>query len=139
MSTALLDLDYIALQLNPGWIAYAHLDLDIAKVSISRNDAICDLTLLSAGSFDKEENLERFYLELLRRVQSRGLHFNDIADEFEYEFISELDTSSNFQMQHTFLRLCGNVIVHALLTGHVPVEEDEVRQMLSSLAIGSDF
>jgi hypothetical protein len=134
-----LDLGYIELQLQPGWSAYARLDIDTANVIFSRDDAICELTLLSAGSINQELNLERLYLELLGQAKNRGLHTDDLAEDFKHEFIAELNDGGNFLIQHSFLRQCGGVIVHALLTGHYPSDEDDVRQMLASLQSRDNF
>jgi len=107
-------------------------------MSLVRGNAICELSLLSSGSVDRAENLEILYERISIEVQRRGLHFNDLSEELNYELVSELDGEGDSQFQHIYVRLCGDVLVLATMMGYEPSDEDEVRQMLETMEPGSE-
>jgi hypothetical protein len=138
MSTSLLNLGYISFYLNSGWVARARLDIDIAYVSLIRESAKCDITLLSAGN-NPQASLEQLYEQVVRDVRNRGLHFDDLAEDFDNELIAEIEGGRDFfGVQHIFMRLCSQVIVFATLTEFGPADEEEIRQMLATLEPGSE-
>ncbi len=138
MSTNLVDLGYVRFQLNDGWIARSRLDIDVAKVGLVRGNAICELTFLSSGSIHREKNLEILYQRVSREAQSRGHHFDDLSEEFNYELISEFESQGEYQFQHVFVRLYGDVLVLATMTGYEPRDENEVRHMLETMESGTE-
>ncbi len=114
------------------------LDLGVARVSLVRGSAICELSLLGSGNFDKEESLEILYGQVSSEAQRRGLHFNDLSEDHEYELVSEIDAEGDSEFQHMYVRSCGDVLVLAVMKGYEPSDEDEVRQMLTTMESGSE-
>jgi hypothetical protein len=138
MSTSLLDLGYISFRLNSGWIACTRLDIDIAYFNLTRGSAKCDMTLLSSGN-SPQTNLDKLYEQALRDVRNRGLHFDDLVEDFDYELIAEIEGERDFfGVQHIFIRLCSQVIVFATLTDFDSEDEEEIRQMLATLEPGAE-
>lgn len=138
MQTHLVDLDYVRFQLNDGWIVRSSLNIEGAKVSLVRGDAICELIFLGAGSTNQEDNLEILYQRVLKEAQRRGRHFDDLGEDFDFELISELDSEGEVQYQHVFVRLHGDVLVLATMTGYNQKDENEIRHMLETMESGTE-
>lgn len=140
MSTMLLNLGYVSFNLIPGWIARAPLNLESPRVTLVKGNANCEISLINAGGGDAQSKLEIFYDTLLEGIKRRGKHVDDLADECDFEIIAEADDSKGTPlMQHIFVRPCANIIVLATLTDFMPSEEEEIRQMLSTLQPGDEF
>lgn len=133
MSKSQIDLRYCSFYLPEGWVVQARLDQEDISVSLVRDQARCEITLLSAGLDDPTKVIVDLFTQLVERAQSTGRTTFDLEEYFDLEFISELDSvKGSLSFQHSFLKLCGNIIILANLTGHIPGDDDEIRQMLSS-------
>lgn len=133
----ILDLGYVTLEMPAGWMS--RLDRGSGRLTFHslHTPANATLALLSAGDDLPEEVIARLYESMEIQHRSRAAHFNDLAEEFEYEMISELpvfDNEVNCIIQHIFLRLCGDVIVALELNDYLPEDEETIRRILSSLS-----
>lgn len=138
MSNQLVDLGYIQFQLNSKWIVRSRLDIEATNISLVRGNATCELRLLGSGSIDREGNLENLYEKVSNQARSRGMHFDDLSEEFNHEFLSELQSEGDSHFQHVFIRLVGNVLVLAAMMGYDQIDEDEIRGMLATMEPGSE-
>lgn len=133
MSKLQIDLGYCSFYLLEGWVVQARLDLDYISISLVREQASCEITLLSAGLDEPTRVIKGLFTQLVERAQSAGRATFDLEEFFDLEFISELDSEKgSLSFQHSILKLCGKIIILANLTGHSPGDDDEIRQMLSS-------
>jgi hypothetical protein len=132
-----LNLGYLKLELESGWIARSELVEDGIELLLMKNAAMARISILSAGVENYEEALEQLYTNMEQNYRLQGLHFDDLADDFDDEMITEIPSGpEDFSVEHIFLRLVGNQILVASLSQYAPSEEDELRIMLASLKPG---
>ncbi len=128
---------YVEFTLKPGWIARIDVSQSRAGLVSLRGAAWLDLSFVSAGDVNQESNLNLLYDSLEKKYRLEGFHFNDLAEDFDYEMITELPSDDKkFAVIHIFLRLCEDIIVAAALRDFDTQEEDDVRTMLGTLTRG---
>jgi len=128
-----LDLGYLKVKLAPGWIARAELSDTNMDILLVREQAQARITLYYAGLSDSFNALQRLYKNMELHFRSRGLHFDDLSEDFENEMITEIESKpDNLAIQHLYFRLVEDLIVVISLDNFAFNDEDTVRAMLNT-------
>lgn len=133
----MLDFGYIRVELPSSWMVRVDIeDLAISMYSL-QGSASASLEMYSANTENPESLMDQILSQMILRHRQLGLHVDDLSEDLDYEFLSEIPTSnSNTLIQHTFLRLCEDVIVRLVLRNHGLDEEETMRLMLKTLHRG---
>lgn len=128
----ILNLGFISLRLLPFWTALAESEISTTLLVFRKNNASAKIQLISAGIKGGEEFLEKLYNQRRTEIQYSGRHFNDMAEDFDYEMTFELESKNEFKVAHLFMRLFRDVILVAVLNDYQTEEEEEFRTILES-------